>query len=245
MPPRFVPERRDEPEWMDAPGLDAAEVEHAYRVLRRVNRWFFGGVPSLRRELDTFLADARVEPGSSVSLLDVGSGSGDLAAFASDWLRDRGLRPVAVALDRDPTALRLASGSGLRALRADALRLPLGDGSVDVAMAVKFAHHFRGEGLVRLVSELARVARRRVVVLDLRRSWLAYWGFVAWSRLFTRSRLVRHDGPVSVLRGFLPEELMALSDSAAHRAAASGPPWSWEIRAHAGFQLALIGRRSA
>jgi hypothetical protein len=81
---------------------------------------------------------------------------------------------------------------------------------------------------------MARVARLRVVLLDIRRHWLAYWGFVAWSRLFTRNRLVRHDGPLSVLRGFIREELTALSKHF--------PSFSWTIQS-SGFQLALVGRR--
>ena len=44
------------------------------------------------------------------------------------------------------------------------------------------------------------------MVLDIRRHWLAYYGFTAWSRVFTRNRLVRYDGPLSVLRGFTAAE---------------------------------------
>src|SRR5258708_8296916 len=38
MPWSWTPERRDEPELMDAPGLPEAEVVVAYRALRRVHR---------------------------------------------------------------------------------------------------------------------------------------------------------------------------------------------------------------
>ena len=82
---------------------------------------------------------------------------------------------------------------------------------------------------------MARVASRRVVVLDIRRHWLAYWGFVAWSRAFTRNRLVRYDGPLSVLRGFTDEELLAT--------AAPLTAFEWTVRRSLGFQLTLVGRR--
>ena len=74
-----------------------------------------------------------------------------------------------------------------------------------------------------------------VLFLDIRRHWLAYWGFVAWSRAFTGNRLVRHDGPLSVLRGFSAEELLDLGRL--------HPEFDWTVRAYAGFQLALVGRR--
>jgi len=73
-------------------------------------------------------------------------------------------------------------------------------------------------------------------VLDIRRHWFAYYGFILWSRVFTRNRLVRYDGPLSVLRGFTREEIADL-----------GAPlmdYKWTIRAYPGFQLALIGRRA-
>ena len=145
-----------------------------------------------------------------VTVLDVGSGSGDIPRLSAST-RLAGHRARVLALDRDPTAVALGPPIGLDVVRGDALRLPFADASIDLVTAVKFAHHFSGRGLARLLAEMARVARRRVIVLDIRRHWLAYWGFVAWSRVFTRNRLVRHDGPLSVLRGFTPDELAALA----------------------------------
>src|SRR5262249_23657789 len=144
---------------------------------------------------------------------------------------------AACALDRDPTAARLARRSGLDVVRGDALRLPFADASFDLVTAVKFAHHFSGAGLVSLLAELARVARRRVLVLDIRRHWVAYYGFLAWSHVFTRNRLVRYDGPLSVLRGFTPEELAGLGREV--------PAFEWGVRSYPGFQLALVGPRVA
>ncbi len=230
----LTPDRRNDPELMDAPGLPDAEVEDAYHVLRRVNRQFFGGNRPMRRELETFLREDRLETGR-VTLLDVGSGSGDLAKLAKTVLVARGCSPCSVALDRDPIAIALAARDGLAAVRGDALRLPFADASIDLVTAVKFAHHFYGDDLSRLLSEMARVARRRVLILDIRRHWLAYAGIVAWSRVFTRNRLVRSDGPLSVLRGFTAPELLDL--------AAQFPDFSWLVRPYAGFQLALVGTR--
>jgi len=227
----WTPARRDEPELMDAPGLEEGEVEEAYRVLRRVNRQL-GNLRTIGREFARFLRDD--VPGSAgFTALDVGSGSGDIP------LALRGCSPAGtgriMALDRDPTATRAARGQSLEVVRADALRLPFADRSIDLVTAVKFAHHFEGTSLGRLLGEMARVARRRVVVLDIRRHWVAYWGFRAWTLLFTGNRLVRYDGPLSVLRGFTGDELVA--------AASTTTGFDWEVRHYLGFQLALVGRR--
>lgn len=218
---------------MDAPGLPPAEIADAYRVLRRVNRQL-GNRRALGRELARFLRED--SPASPVALLDVGSGSADLLTTLRVAVERQGLAAVPVALDRDAVALDLAARDGLPAIRADALRLPFADQAIDLVTAVKFAHHFEGAGLSRLLAEMARVARRRVIVLDIERHWLAYAGFLAWSRLCTRNRLVRHDGALSVLRGFTTAELMEVARPLAG--------WSWIVRGYRPFQLALVGRRT-
>lgn len=182
---------------MDAPGLPESEVAQAYQVLRRVNRQL-GNLRSLGRELQRFL-DEEPRDGRPVSILDVGSGSGDLPQALQTRLERQRIPNRVLGLDRDPTAVALAHrqspSQSLDIIQGDALRLPFADGSIDLVTAVKFAHHFHADGLTRLISEMARVAGRRVIVLDIQRHWLAYWGFIAWSRLLTRNRLVRYDGP--------------------------------------------------
>jgi ubiquinone/menaquinone biosynthesis C-methylase UbiE len=229
----LIPRRRDEPELMDAPGLPEAEVAGAYRVLARVNRQL-GNVRTMSRELRRFL-DEDCPDAVAVTLLDLGAGSGDIPTNLGRVFQSRGVAGFTITVDRDPTAATLARRAGLHAVRGDALRLPLAGQSVDLVTAIKLAHHFAGAALVGLIAEMTRVARRRVVVLDIRRHWLAYWGFVAWSRVWTRNRLVRYDGPLSVLRGFTAPELMA--------ATAPLRGFEWTVRSYAGFQLALVGRR--
>ena len=227
----WVPDRLDEPELMDAPGLPLAEVQDAYRVLRRVNRQL-GNLRTIRAEFRRFLREDVADDGV-VSVLDVGSGSGDIPLDLQEIVGNS--RPAQfIALDRDPAAATEANRV-IPVVCGDALRLPFADRTVDLVTAVKFAHHFTGDPLAQLLREMTRVARRRVVILDIRRHRLAYWGFRAWSQLFTTNRLVRYDGPLSVLRGFTRDELL--------RETSTILDYSWEVRGSLGFQLALVGRR--
>jgi len=227
----WVPDRVDRPELMDAPGLATAEVQDAYRVLRRVNRQL-GNLRTARLEFLRFLNED-VAKGSSISVLDLGSGSGDIPLALQKMAVGRSAQII--ALDRDKTAVAESLRQSLPVVCGDALRLPFADRSIDLVTAVKFAHHFSGVSLTRLILEMTRVASRRIVVLDIRRHQLAYWGFRAWSQVFTSNRLVRYDGSLSVLRGFTREELLS--------EVASITDFSWEVRSYAVFQLALVGRR--
>jgi hypothetical protein len=83
-----------------------------------------------------------------------------------------------------------------------------------VALCSQLLHHFEGGAAARLLTELDRVARRAVVVSDLRRSWLAAAGFWLASFPLRFHPVTRHDGVVSVLRGFTAAELRHLITSA-------------------------------
>jgi hypothetical protein len=81
------------------------------------------------------------------------------------------------------------------------------------------------------------VARRHVIVSDLRRSWLAACGFwlVSWPLRF--SPVTRHDGTLSVLRGFTAAEL------AHHVQLATGQRAT--IRRHLGWRLTASWEKRA
>ena len=62
-----------------------------------------------------------------------------------------------------------------------------------------------------------RVARHRVVISDLRRSFLAAAGLWLGSFPLGFHPVSRHDGVVSVMRGFLPFELADIVERATGR----------------------------
>src|SRR5206468_3339755 len=65
-----------------------------------------------------------------------------------------------------------------------------------------------GIDALNLLREMNRVARARVIVSDLRRSWLAAAGLWIVSFPLGFHAVSRHDGVVSVMRGFTPNELV-------------------------------------
>ena len=115
-------------------------------------------------------------------------------------------------------AARLDGETGLSVVRADGFQLPLGEGSVDVAHSALFLHHFPAETAILLLREMARVARCGVVINDLERHPAAYLGIRVLTGALSRSRLIRHDAPLSVRKGFTRPELEALARGAGLRA---------------------------
>jgi SAM-dependent methyltransferase len=122
--------------------------------------------------------------------------------------RRNGIELRTIGVD-SAAVLVLASRSALDdAVCADALRLPFADHSVDVVMCSQVLHHFAGADALTLLREMNRVARVRVIVSDLRRSWIAAAGLWLLSFPLRFHAVSRHDGVVSVMRGFTPEELV-------------------------------------
>ena len=69
-----------------------------------------------------------------------------------------------------------------------------------------------------LLRELRRVARIAPVVGDLDRSPLALAATALYARRVARSRLTRHDAPLSVRRAYTPAEALRLARAAGWRA---------------------------
>lgn len=194
-------------ELLDHPGAEAARVSESLRHIARANRWL-GGASAVRYGLQRALRSGP-EP-RSFSLLDVGTGLGDLPRMAVAWAARRGvvLRPV--GLERHGTAARLARQGGLAAVVGDGGALPFAGGSMDLVLLSQVAHHFAPGAIVRLLRECARVARHAVIVADLRRSGLAALGFRVAGALLRFDPDTVRDGVTSLQRGFTPRSLGAL-----------------------------------
>lgn len=198
----LTPARREGAEILDGVGLDPRVVERSMTDVARANA-LFGGATALLAELEPALRG--LPP--AATLVDIGSGLGDIPALARERAAARGVKLGTVAVDLSPV---LAAASARRvgaAVCADALRLPFADHSVDLVTCSQVLHHFPGARGRALLREMNRVARARVIVSDLRRSWIAAGGLWAASFPLLFHPISRHDGVASVLRGFTPDEL--------------------------------------
>ena len=184
---------------LDRDGLDPAVVEAALAELRRVNRWLLGHLPARRTLLPRLLAG----PEEQV-LLDVGTGSGEVAAGLARRAARAGRRVRVVGVDRKLGHLLAGGGGRAPQLRvvADARALPFGDGAVDWSLSTLFFHHFEADANRRIVAEMRRVARRAAVVVDLRRSPLARRVGPLLIAACGVGPITRHDGRVSLARAW-------------------------------------------
>lgn len=192
--PFLVPERVDTPELLDEHGAPRPDMERSLRDLRRINR-FLGGIRIYRKMVRRF-APFR-------SILDLGAGTADLLESVDASLR--------VALDIKIDHLRyLRHGTTVRAVVADAMRLPFRERSIDVITSAHFFHHFSEEENVKIATESLRVARKGVAFNDTRRHYIPLLVISLLGALRLVGRITRYDGPASVRRAYTPAEAASI-----------------------------------
>lgn len=152
----------------------------------------------------------RPPQGTPLVLLDVGTGLGDIPAAASRMAATMRYPLVTIGAELIPALAAQASAVCSHAVAADALRLPFADQSVDIVTCSQVLHHFEGGEADTLLRECTRVARVAVIVGELRRSWPAVAGLWVASFVLGFHPVSRHDGIVSILRGFTQTDLAEL-----------------------------------
>ncbi len=241
----LVPAMRDQrEELLDTPTVEQSSLAANLADIRMVNRWL-GDSAALEHVLAPLCQRMLSLPSSPsspsrqqqpITLLDVATGSADLPMALHRWAKRQHIPLHIYASDVLMGALAVArqqTNASIPLICHDALHLPYADGTFDFVTCAKALHHFAPQAAQELLRELARVARRVVVVSDLSRSWVAYWGAHALG-LVQRSDISRHDGPLSVLRAYTPTEACQLAQQAGLQA---------EITTDYLFRLMLVIQR--
>lgn len=208
----LTPARHDGVEILDDPAVDPDVMSRSMSDVARANA-LLGGTRAAMAELKPALAYI----GHQATMLDVGTGHGDIPAAARLVAQSIGVELRTIGIDMSQPLVAANRGASDYAIRGDALHLPFRDKSVEIVMASQLLHHFRGESVVTLVREMDRVASRRVVISDLLRSRIAAAGLWLASFPLRFHPVSRHDGVISVMRGFVPSELADIVEAATRR----------------------------
>ena len=210
--------RSYEKEMMDLPGHPRELLEEDLANLRVFNR-YLGGHRSVMRGLARLVREQRLV---GFSLLDVGTGSGDVPARISDWAQRRGIKTSIVALEPEPVTARVAATltnppfipllqrgkegnfrrCAILVVRGDGYAPPFRAGSFDFVLASQLLHHFSEEKIVALLRTWSQLARRAIIISDLVRHPVAYHGIRLITKICTRNVMTRTDAPLSVRRAF-------------------------------------------
>lgn len=197
--------RSDEKEIIDLRPLTPEENKSTFKLISFVNR-YLGGTNVVLHHLKKF--SKKWKTGETIRILDLGTGISDIPEAVLRWSSSGGFNVQVTALDlfREP----LKSGRqmpGLSRVQASCFQPPFGDGTFDYVIASLFFHHLSDPEIISTLEQAAKLSKRGIVINDLARSPLSYTGFWLLT-LFTGDPVFRHDGLLSIRKGFDKSDLL-------------------------------------
>jgi 2-polyprenyl-3-methyl-5-hydroxy-6-metoxy-1,4-benzoquinol methylase len=196
--------RSEAPELMDDLSIGGSELAETLAQLRWINRLLGAAWPTVEGVARLWLEAGRP---AQLSILDVGAGSGDVNRLLLRWAAWCKVQINMTLMDIHPDTCAVAQAyyrgeSRVRVVQGNVFQLT--PSQADIVTASLFLHHFPAAELAAVLKAMLEAARLGVIINDLHRHPLA-WAFIwAATRLLSRNRLIRHDAPLSVWRGFRP-----------------------------------------
>lgn len=224
-------ERSQEIEIMDNLNCSGEVVNQTLKEIEFINKVLGGNSVTTNGIKKLLKYHSKKEP---ISIIDMGCGSGDMLKKIDLLLRKMGFEAYyLLGIDANPFIIEHARKNcegfeNISFETADVLQLDLSKKVPDIITSTLFTHHFNQEQLTRLFKEWKNASMIGVVINDLHRHPFAYFSIKLFTLLFSKSKMVKYDAPLSVLRGFHKDELKILLEK-------NLPPdyklkWKWAFR---------------
>ncbi len=185
------------------------ELERDLQNLRELNRWF-GSHALISRFITRW-----IKSGDQLRIVDLATASGDIPRLIVDHARKVGAKIDIVALDQNAATLEIARKLSanypeITFVQADMLEWQ-STATFDIVLCSLVLHHFSEDDAVRVLRRCRELARKFVLVSDLRRGLLASVGVYLLTALIFRDPMTKYDGRVSAARSFSFQELEQLA----------------------------------
>lgn len=216
-------------ELMDDLASSGEVIEQTLRELESINR-LLGGNNVTTNGLNLL---TKKWPNNTISIADLGCGGGDILKLVSKWAQKKGLSVQLIGFDANPHIIAYAKRN---CAQFDNISFEVQDifsqafktRKFDVIICTLFTHHFHENDLSPIFSQFKKQTKLGVVINDLHRHWLAYYAIKLLTQLFSKSPMVKYDGPLSVKRAFKKAELRQILQNA--QITSFDLRWQWAFR---------------
>jgi SAM-dependent methyltransferase len=200
--------RSHEKELLDRVDIPFDAIERNMDELDTINTWLGGHAISLDG-LKRLLKNRR-----QVSICEIGCGGGDNLLALYRYCRRKRIEVKFTGIDINPHCVAIARKKLPAAqaifLASDYRFVNFENEKPDIIFSSLFCHHFTDEELVTMLQWMQVNSGEGFFINDLHRHPIAFYSIRLLTAMFSRSGLVRHDAPVSVLRGFTRSEWQRL-----------------------------------
>ena len=165
--------------------------------------------------------------------MDIGCGDGEMLRKCAEFGRENNFHFELIGIDFNENILEFAKSQSLKYsnIKFEKVDVFLEEESIpncDIALCTLVLHHFNNEKIEQLLKTLMLKSSIGLVVNDLQRNKMAFNLFVLFSTLFLKTKTAKHDGLVSIARGFKKEEIKAISKKIPNQK--SSIHWRWAYR---------------
>ncbi|GAA4677497.1 methyltransferase domain-containing protein [Frondihabitans cladoniiphilus] len=220
-------------ELMDDPACDLAALRRTYDHFALVNRLVSGWSAIYRQRIRPVLV-ANTRAGATTTLLDIGSGGGDVSRALAARARSDRLRLAITAIDPDGRADDYARAQpdvpGLEFRRTASRALVEAGESFDLVVSNHVLHHLGPADLEGLLHDSERLATRLVIHNDIARGRVAYGAYAVATTGTFRGSFIHPDGLMSIRRSYRADEL-------AEAVTAAGASPAWRVQSQWPFRL--------
>lgn len=177
---------------------------------------YLGGHPSTIKGVKKLLEidKKKFSLTDSLTICEIGCGGGDNLKAIEGWCASKGFPVKFTGIDINTECIAYAI-ENCKTLNAEWIisdyRLVELAQKPDIIFSSLFCHHFTEKELAEQFAWMKNNSRVGFFINDLHRHPLAYYSISILTKIFSKSRLVKNDAPLSVLRGFKKKELGNIS----------------------------------
>src|SRR5690606_29166097 len=151
-----------------------------------------------------------------ITILDLGCGDGELLRQCAYFGKKNNLNIELIGLDFNENILQLAEiksseFSNINFQKVDVFSEENLIPNCDIALCTLFLHHCSDERIDSFLKMLIEKTHIGLIINDLHRSRAAFNLFKVIIQLFLQADTARHDGLVSIAKGFKKQELESFS----------------------------------
>lgn len=222
--------RSQQAEIMDDFELQGDEMKILLTDLKRVNKWLGGNRITIDGIIKLLAEHAKKD---TITILDIGCGDGAMLRECAYFAEKRGYTFDLIGIDANAHILKEAKKrsknfKNISFKQLNVFSENLNEISFDIALCTLFVHHLTDTEIKLTLNRLLAKVKVGLVVNDLQRSRIAYWLFSIFSNLFLKTKIARHDGLVSIAKGFRRKEIKLLSKEIKN--SRSDISWRWAFR---------------
>lgn len=164
-----------------------------------------------------------------VTVCEIGCGGGDNLEVISKWCKEKKVFAKFIGIDINNNCVQFAKQKNpdMQFITSDYKEVSF-ENKPGIIFSSLFCHHFTDEELIQMMQWMKANSALGFFINDLHRHPVAYYFIKITTKLFSRSYLVKNDGPLSVLRAFKKREWINILNKAGIENYSI--KWKWAFR---------------